>query len=221
MQYAVMPDGTPYIIEANPRASRTVPFVSKAIGHPLAKYASLVMAGKSLEEIGFMEEPITKHVSVKEAVLPFEKFPGCDTLLGPEMRSTGEVMGIDFDFERAYFKAQIAGGQKLPKSGKVFISVKNSDKEAMVPVAKDLIDMGFEVLSTGGTATTLGSAGIKVTKVKKIHEGRPNIGDILRDGDLKLMFVRLLVAERFNRRSRVEKNCCWLESSDMHNCRWY
>ncbi|CAL6343831.1 unnamed protein product [Bathycoccus prasinos] len=189
MQYAVMPDGTPYIIEANPRASRTVPFVSKAIGHPLAKYASLVMAGQSLEEIGFMQEPITKHISVKEAVLPFDKFLGCDTLLGPEMRSTGEVMGIDFDFERAYCKAQIAAGQKLPKSGKVFISVKNSDKEAMVPVAKNLVDMGFEILSTGGTATTLESAGIKVTKVKKIHEGRPNIGDILRDGDLKLMFV--------------------------------
>ena len=146
------------------------------------------MAGQSLEEIGFMQEPITKHISVKEAVLPFDKFLGCDTLLGPEMRSTGEVMGIDFDFEARVLQARIP----LTKVAKVWKGVhlrQKFDKEAMVPVAKNLVDMGFEILSTGGTATTLESAGIKVTKVKKIHEGRPNIGDILRDGDLKLMFV--------------------------------
>ena len=123
---------TVYIIEANPRASRTVPFVAKAIGHPLAKYASLVMAGATLKDINFTEEVVIDHVAVKEAVLPFDKFPGADTLLGPEMRSTGEVMGIDKDFTRAYAKAQIAAGQRLPNgTGKVFISVRDSDKPAV------------------------------------------------------------------------------------------
>ena len=189
IQYAVIPDGTVYIIEANPRASRTVPFVAKAIGHPLAKYASLVMSGKTLKEVGFTEEVDLKHVAVKEAVLPFDKFPGADTLLGPEMRSTGEVMGIDKDFTKAYAKAQIAAGQRLPTSGKVFISVRDSDKPAVVEVAKQFADMGITVVATGGTAKTIEAAGIDVKVAPKIHEGRPHIGDMLRDGEISLMVV--------------------------------
>ena len=189
IQYAVIPDGTVFIIEANPRASRTVPFVAKAIGHPLAKYASLVMSGKTLKEVGFTEEVDLKHVAVKEAVLPFDKFPGADTLLGPEMRSTGEVMGIDKDFTKAYAKAQIAAGQRLPTSGKVFISVRDSDKPAVVEVAKQFADMGITVVATGGTAKTIEAAGIDVKVAPKIHEGRPHIGDMLRDGEISLMVV--------------------------------
>merc|ERR1719409_1906604 len=189
IQYAVAPDGTPYIIEANPRASRTVPFVAKAIGHPLAKYASLVMAGKTLPEIGFTEEVKLNHVAVKEAVLPFDKFPGADTILGPEMRSTGEVMGIDRDFTVAYAKAQIAAGQRLPTSGKVFISVRDSDKPAIVDVAKQFHELGMTVVATGGTAKTIEAAGVPVEVAPKIHEGRPHIGDMLLDGDISLMVV--------------------------------
>lgn len=189
IQYAVIPDGTVYIIEANPRASRTVPFVAKAIGHPLAKYASLVMSGKTLKEVGFTEEVKLDHVAVKEAVLPFDKFPGADTLLGPEMRSTGEVMGIDKDFTKAYAKAQIAAGQRLPTSGKVFISVRDSDKPAVVEVAKQFADMGMTVVATGGTAKAIEAAGIAVKVAPKIHEGRPHIGDMLRDGEISLMVV--------------------------------
>ena len=189
IQYAVTPEGTPYIIEANPRASRTVPFVAKAIGHPLAKYASLVMAGKTLKEIGFTEEVKLNHVAVKEAVLPFDKFPGADTLLGPEMRSTGEVMGIDRDFSRAYCKAQLAAGQRLPTSGKVFISVRDSDKDAIVDIARDFVSMNYTVVSTGCTATHLEKAGVAVTKVLKLHEGRPNVSDMIRDGEIGMMVV--------------------------------
>ncbi len=189
VQYAVTPDGEPYIIEANPRASRTVPFVAKAIGHPIAKYASLVMSGKTLKEINFTEEVKLNHVAVKEAVLPFDKFPGADTLLGPEMRSTGEVMGIDADFSRAYCKAQLAAGQRLPAKGNVFISVRDGDKEAVSEIARDLVAMKYTVLSTGGTASHLEKAGVPVTRVKKVHEGRPHIGDMLRNGEIGMMVV--------------------------------
>jgi len=189
IQYAVIPDGTVYIIEANPRASRTVPFVAKAIGHPIAKYASLIMAGATLKELNFTEEVKLNHVAVKEAVLPFDKFPGADTLLGPEMRSTGEVMGIDRDFTVAYAKAQIAAGQRLPTSGKVFISVRDSDKPAILDVAKQFHELGMTVVATGGTAKTIEAAGVPVTVAPKIHEGRPHIGDMLRDGDISLMIV--------------------------------
>jgi carbamoyl-phosphate synthase large subunit len=189
IQYAVIPDGTVYIIEANPRASRTVPFVAKAIGHPIAQYASLIMAGATLKELNFTEEVKLNHVAVKEAVLPFDKFPGADTLLGPEMRSTGEVMGIDRDFNVAYAKAQIAAGQRLPTSGKVFISVRDSDKPAILDVAKQFHELGMTVVATGGTAKTIEAAGVPVTVAPKIHEGRPHIGDMLRDGDISLMIV--------------------------------
>jgi carbamoyl-phosphate synthase large subunit len=189
IQYAVIPDGTVYIIEANPRASRTVPFVAKAIGHPLAKYASLVMAGATLKDINFTEEVKLDHVAVKEAVLPFDKFPGADTLLGPEMRSTGEVMGIDKDFTKAYAKAQLAAGQRLPTKGKVFISVRDSDKAVATEVAKQFAEMGMTVVATGGTAKVIEEAGVPVTVAPKIHEGRPHIGDMLRNNEISLMIV--------------------------------
>ncbi|CAI5479203.1 unnamed protein product, partial [Closterium sp. Yama58-4] len=173
-QYAVMPTGEVYIIEANPRASRTVPFVAKAIGHPLAKYASLIMAGKTLKELGFDKEVIPNHVSVKEAVLPFDKFPGCDVLLGPEMRSTGEVMGLDATFEKAFLKAQVAANQRLPTGGSVFVSLNDLTKESGVEVAKSFVELGFKILATEGTANVLENAGIEVERVLKLHEGRPH-----------------------------------------------
>eukprot|EP00891_Asterochloris_glomerata_P005508 jgi/Astpho2/5508/fgenesh1_pm.00079_%23_1_t len=178
-----------YIIEANPRASRTVPFVAKAVGHPLAKYASLLMAGQTLPELGFTEEPTFDHVAVKEAVLPFEKFPGADTLLGPEMRSTGEVMGIDTSFAKAYAKAATAAGQKLPASGNIFISMTDKFKDAIVPIAKELQDLGYGILATGGTQTHLKAAGIDSERVLKIQEGRPNAADLVKNGDIAMMLI--------------------------------
>lgn len=188
IQY-VIKDDQPYIIEANPRASRTVPFVAKAVGHPIAQYASLLMAGKSLEEIEFTSQPIVDHVAVKEVVLPFEKFPGADTLLGPEMRSTGEVMGIDKDIARAYAKSQIAAGQRLPMSGTVFISTNDATKASVVPVAKKLLGMGYNLLATTGTAASLNEAGIECETVLKIHEGRPNVSDMLKDGSINMVII--------------------------------
>jgi carbamoyl-phosphate synthase large subunit len=189
IQYAVRANGDVYILEANPRASRTVPFVAKAVGHPLAKYASLVMAGKTLAEVGLTAEPRPAHVSVKEAVLPFDKFPGADTLLGPEMRSTGEVMGIDATFDVAYAKAQIAAGQKMPLSGTVFMSVRDADKAGLVNVAARFVSLGFRLIATAGTAEALEARKIPVTKVLKIHEGRPNIGDMLRNGSIDMLVI--------------------------------
>lgn len=189
VQYAVQ-DGKLYIIEANPRASRTVPFVAKAIGRPLAKYASLLMAGATLPELGFTEEVALSHVAVKEAVLPFDKFAGADTLLGPEMRSTGEVMGIDRDFDRAFAKAAIAAGQRLPTSGRVFISVMDRHKDQVVDAARTLADLGFELLATGGTARALAAAGVpNVRTVFKIQEGRPSAADLLRNGEIDMLIV--------------------------------
>lgn len=188
IQY-VIKDNQPYIIEANPRASRTVPFVAKAVGHPIAEYASLLMAGKSLVDIGFTSEPLVDHVAVKEVVLPFEKFPGADTLLGPEMRSTGEVMGIDKDIARAYAKAQIAAGQRLPLSGTVFISTNDATKAGVIPVAKKLSGMGYKLLATTGTAASLNGAGIACETVLKIHEGRPNVSDMLKNGSISLVII--------------------------------
>lgn len=189
IQYAIQ-DNQVYIIEANPRASRTVPFVAKAIGHPLAKYASLLMAGSTLPEIGFTDEPVLGHVAVKEAVLPFDKFPGADTLLGPEMRSTGEVMGLDVTFAKAYAKAAIAAGQRLPESGNVFISMMDKFKDAAIPIAKELSDMGYGILATYHTASHLRANGVSnVQTVLKIQEGRPNAGDLLKNGDIQMMFI--------------------------------
>ncbi|AES67407.1 putative carbamoyl-phosphate synthase (glutamine-hydrolyzing) [Medicago truncatula] len=188
-QYAITPSGNVFLLEANPRASRTVPFVSKAIGHPLAKYASLVMSGKSLHDIKFTKEVIPKHVSVKEAVLPFSKFPGCDIFLSPEMRSTGEVMGIDPSYNIAFAKAQIAAGQKLPLSGSVFLSLNDLTKPHLEKIAKAFIDIGFQIVATAGTALALKFCNIPAVLVLKLHEGRPHAGDMIANGDIQLMVV--------------------------------
>ncbi|MCL2932178.1 MAG: carbamoyl-phosphate synthase large subunit [Trichodesmium sp. MAG_R03] len=188
IQFAVQGE-TVYILEANPRASRTVPFVSKAIGIPLAKMASLVMSGKKLEELGFVEEQVPDHVSVKEAVLPFTKFPGTDTILGPEMRSTGEAMGIDIDFGKAFAKAQLSAGQKLPLEGTVFVSMSDRYKEAVVSVIKDLVDLGLQVVATEGTRKVLCSHGLDVSLILKLHEGRPNVLDGIKNGKIQLIII--------------------------------
>jgi carbamoyl-phosphate synthase large subunit len=186
VQFAVKGDDV-YVLEVNPRASRTVPFVSKAIGVPLAKLAAKVMTGKSLRELGFTEEIVPKHFSVKEAVFPFLRYEGLDISLGPEMKSTGEVMGIDVDLGLAYAKSQMAAPPPLPKKGKVFISVKDTDKEAVIPVAREFVKLGFEIISTSGTAEALTKAKIKVTKVFKIHEGRLNVLDRIKNGDINFI----------------------------------
>lgn len=188
-QYAITPAGEVYLLEANPRASRTVPFVSKAIGHPLAKYAALLMSGKSLRDIGFIQEVIPRHVSVKEAVLPFEKFQGCDVVLGPEMRSTGEVMGIDFKFPMAFAKAQIAANQKLPLVGTVFLSLSDFTKPSLPAIANGFIELGFTIVATTGTASLLKMEGIPVERVLKLHEGRPHAGDMIANGQIQLMVI--------------------------------
>ena len=178
-----------FVLEVNPRASRTVPFVSKAIGVPLAKLATKVMLGRTLAELGFVEEREVKHIAVKEAVFPFIKFPGVDTILGPEMKSTGEVMGIDRDFRKAYVKSQLAAGSPLPTSGKVFLSVKNRDKRAVLQVAKRLADMGFTLVATAGTAKLLARQGMTVETIHKVAEGyRPNIVDLMKRGEIALVF---------------------------------
>jgi carbamoyl-phosphate synthase large subunit len=186
VQYAIK-DGEIYVIEVNPRASRTVPFVSKATGVPWAKIAAKVMAGKTLKELGVTEQPDPKHVSVKEVVFPFTKFPGVDIILGPEMRSTGEVMGIDETFELAFAKSQIAAGTVLPTKGKVFISVKDADKPGVIQPAKMLADAGFEILSSGGTHDALKKAGITSQRVPKLAEGRPNIQDFIKNAQINLI----------------------------------
>ena len=178
VQFAVQNDVI-YILEVNPRASRTIPFVSKAIGHPLAKYAARCMAGETLAEIGFTEPARPTHFAVKEAILPFNKFPGVDILLGPEMRSTGEVMGIDTSFERAFMKSQDAAKNSLPTSGKVFVSVKSSDKPKVVEMCGTLRELGFEIVATRGTQEYLSSQKMPATLINKVQEGRPHIVDAL------------------------------------------
>jgi len=173
-----------YVLEVNPRASRTVPFVSKAIGVPLAKLAAKVMAGKTLRELGFTKEIVPKHFSVKEAVFPFLRYQGRDISLGPEMKSTGEVMGIDHDLGLAYAKSQMAAPPPLPKSGNVFVSVQDSDKTSVVSVVRDLVALGFGIIATSGTATALEAARVPVTRVYKIREGRPNVLDRVKNGDI-------------------------------------
>ncbi len=176
-----------YILEANPRASRTVPFVSKATGVPLAKLASLIMSGKTLEELNFTQEVIPSHIAVKEAVLPFNKFPGTDTILGPEMRSTGEVMGIDADFGRAFAKAEMGAGEKLPLQGTVFVSMSDRDKALVVDVVKEFINLGFHIIATQGTRQYLKEQGLKVEQVLKLHEGRPNVIDVIKNQQIQLI----------------------------------
>lgn len=186
VQYAVK-DNTVYCLEVNPRASRTIPFVSKAIGVPLAKIASKVMAGKRLKELAFTKEVIPKYTCVKESVFPFSRFAGVDIILGPEMKSTGEVMGIDTDFGRSFAKSQLAAGQNLPLKGNIFISVKNKDKRSLVFIAKKLFDLKFNLLATEGTAKVLEKNGIKVRALKKIAQGKPNILGLIKEGKIDLI----------------------------------
>src|SRR5687767_7453165 len=185
VQYAIQGD-TVYVLEVNPRASRTVPYVSKATGVALAKVAARCVAGKTLKEQG-VEEVTPPYFSVKEAVFPFAKFPGVDTILGPEMKSTGEVMGIGESFGEAFVKSQLAAGVKLPSGGKAFLSVRDPDKVAAVQIARDLIDLGFSILATRGTAGVLKSHGIPVAQVNKVAEGRPHIVDMIKNGEVSFI----------------------------------
>jgi carbamoyl-phosphate synthase large subunit len=188
IQFAVK-NGDVYVLEVNPRASRTIPFVSKAIGVPLAKLAARVMAGKTLHEVGFTKEREINHIALKEAVFPFIKFPGVDTILGPEMKSTGEVMGIDLTFGRAFAKSQLSVGPagSLPTSGTVFISVKDKDKPAAIQLAKALHELGFAILATRGTADAIRASGIPVEVVLKVIEGRPHVVDYIKSGTVQLL----------------------------------
>ncbi len=187
IQFAIKGE-TIYVLEVNPRASRTVPFVSKAIGLPLAKVATRLLLGARLADLGLSEPHDLPHVAVKEAVFPFVKFPGVDVILGPEMRSTGEVMGLDREFRVAYLKSQLAAGSPLPRAGKVFLSVRNRDKRAVVPIARSLYDVGFQLVATGGTAKVLERHGMRVILINKVAEGwRPNIVDLMKQGEIGLV----------------------------------
>jgi carbamoyl-phosphate synthase large subunit len=186
VQFAVKNDKV-YVLEVNPRASRTVPFVSKATGIPWAKIATKVMVGKTLKELGIEKEVEPKYVSVKEAVFPFNRFPGADAVLGPEMRSTGEVMGIDYDFGEAFMKSQIAAGQNLPVDGNVFVSVNNRDKRAIVYIVKKLVDLGFSIVATPGTSKVLKKNGVKCQVVSKLSENKKDILDLVEKGEISLL----------------------------------
>ena len=192
VQFAVKGDDV-YILEVNPRASRTVPFVSKCIGESLAKVAARCMAGQSLESQGFTQEIIPAHFSVKEAVFPFNKFPGVDPILGPEMKSTGEVMGVGKTFGEAFYKAVLGANERLPglpTEGEVkhaFISVRDSDKPRAAGIAKQLIELGFKILATDGTFKVLSEAGLECERVNKVTEGRPNIVDRIKNGEIHLV----------------------------------
>jgi carbamoyl-phosphate synthase large subunit len=179
--------GDVYVLEVNPRASRTVPFVSKATGVPLAKYATLVMVGKTLDELGVTGEVTPTHFSVKESVFPFNKFPGVDIILGPEMRSTGEVMGIDDTMPMAFAKSQLAANSPLPRSGTVFLSVNDPDKPEAVGIGRALAELGYKVIATRGTAAELRKHGVPVEEVLKLQEGRPNLVDLMKNGAVALV----------------------------------
>ncbi|MCC6143860.1 MAG: carbamoyl-phosphate synthase large subunit, partial [Candidatus Hydrogenedentes bacterium] len=201
IQFAVR-DNDIFLLEVNPRASRTVPFVSKAIGVPLAKLAARVMAGKTLKELGFTEDPTPSHYSAKEVVLPFLKFPGVDILLGPEMRSTGEVMGIDENMGLAFAKSQIASGNRIPQEGCVFFSLNRRDKENMGSLGKDLADLGFKIIATDGTAQALRAQGIEVEDIFKVGEGRPNVVDYIINGKIDwIINTPLGAASKFDERA--------------------
>jgi carbamoyl-phosphate synthase large subunit len=186
VQFAIQDDEI-YVIEVNPRASRTVPFVSKAVGEPLAKIAARCMAGQSLQQLGFTDEIVPEYFSVKEAVFPFVKFPGVDPILGPEMKSTGEVMGVGRTFAEAFAKAQRGAGVLLPKGGKAFVSVRDADKGGVVKIARDLVELGFEVCSTRGTAEILSVAGVPCGVVNKVDEGRPHIVDMIKNDEISMI----------------------------------
>jgi len=199
-----------YMLEVNPRASRTVPFVSKATGVPLAKVAARCMAGVSLKEQGITEEVVPSYYSVKESVFPFVKFPGVDPLLGPEMKSTGEVMGVGRSFGEAFGKAQLGAGVELPTSGRVFVSVRERDREAVIEIARMLIDLGFEIISTRGTAAVLREHDVECTQVKKVYEGRPHVVDMIKNEEIDLIFNttegKQAIADSFTIRAAALQN---------------
>jgi carbamoyl-phosphate synthase large subunit len=186
VQYAVKNEQI-YVLEVNPRASRTVPFVSKAIGISLAKVATKVILGRTLRDLGVLEVPITRHISVKESVFPFSRFSGVDPMLGPEMKSTGEVMGMNSVFGMAFAKSQLAAGQRLPASGRVFVSLKDKDKRPMIFIVKKLHDLGFQIYATSGTVRTLQMNGIPAAKILKVSEGHPNVVDMMKEGTVDLV----------------------------------
>jgi carbamoyl-phosphate synthase large subunit len=186
VQFAIK-DGEIHVLEVNPRASRTVPFVAKATGAPVAAIAARLMAGERLADF-VLPSPEVEHVAVKEAVLPFARFPGVDTLLGPEMRSTGEVMGLDRTFARAFLKSQLGAGSPLPTSGTAFLSVRDADKRAVLEAARTLSRLGFDLVATDGTRAFLAGHGVAVERVNKVYQGRPNIVDLMKNGDVTLVF---------------------------------
>jgi len=217
VQFAVK-DGDIYILEVNPRASRTSPFVSKATGRPLAKIAARIMAGRSLSDQGIHGDIEPSHMAVKESVFPFVKFPGVDTILGPEMKSTGEVMGIDDTFAKAFAKAQLGAGVRLPTSGRVFISVRDADKKHVVSAARNLYDAGFELVATRGTASFLQEKGLKVTLINKVLEGRPHIVDAIKNGEIAMVINTTqgaqAVADSFSiRRNALMHNIAYFTTS--------
>ncbi len=209
MQYAVK-GGTVYVLEANPRASRTVPFVSKATGVPLVKAALRVMLGEKLSSLGLPPELPIPHVAVKVPVLPFAKFTGVDTLLGPEMKSTGEVMGISDDFGMAFAKGQIAAGQTVPTEGTAFLSVNDHDKAGVVPIARRLARLGFRLMATRGTAAELRAAGLAVERVFKVNEGRPNVADHMLSRKIDLMINTPLGRDSFYDEASLRKTALQL-----------
>lgn len=186
IQFAVK-DGEVYLIEVNPRASRTVPFVAKAVGQPIAKFAARIMAGEKLTDLPPIKREID-YMAVKEAVFPFARFPGIDPVLSPEMKSTGEVMGIDGTFAVAFAKSQLGAGVRLPQGGTLFVSVKDSDKPVVLPAVRKLAELGFRIVATGGTARYLSDEGVNVERVNKVAEGRPHIVDRIIDGEIALIF---------------------------------
>jgi carbamoyl-phosphate synthase large subunit len=185
VQFAVK-DGAVYVLEVNPRASRTVPFVAKVIGLPIAKIAARVMAGEKLVSFD-LKAPKLAHVGVKEAVFPFNRFPGVDAILGPEMRSTGEVMGLDATYDMAFAKSQIGAGMRIPLAGNVFISVRDADKDHILPAARQLAGLGFSLIATGGTQRYLAKKGLSVAKINKVLEGRPHVVDAIKNGEIQLV----------------------------------
>ena len=186
VQYAIK-DGDIYVLEVNPRASRTVPFVAKVMGMPVAKIAARLMAGEKLADFGLKKRKLG-HVGVKESVFPFARFPGVDTVLGPEMRSTGEVMGIDRSFEVAFAKSQLGGGTRVPRKGTVFVSVREIDKTRIADAVRLFVSLGFKVMATSGTQRFLADFGVPTEKVNKVLEGRPHIVDAIMNGDIQLVF---------------------------------
>jgi carbamoyl-phosphate synthase large subunit len=186
VQFAIQ-NGDIYVLEVNPRASRTVPFVAKVIGVPIAKLAARIMAGETIAGLGLTTRKLS-HVGVKEAVFPFNRFPGVDTLLGPEMRSTGEVMGLDRDFAIAFAKSQLGAGNRMPLEGTAFVSVRDGDKPKVLPAVKDLAALGFKVVATGGTQRFLVRHGVDCEKINKVLEGRPHVVDALKNGSVDLVF---------------------------------